>query len=497
MPNSQIKKIDFINIDCDSNYFDTAEQIGLQNTYYFLDKSITSKVTGSNESVGHFSSRRIVKTRSTTISASLYPASSIVTDGSGNSRKILSSDIDIFASSSIDTYKNGVEILREKDWIAGLAKITAGNAGHLYQYNRFGIIEIGATDSLYIQNASSNDSSGAQRKYLMGEWTTTSQLDSSNASRKVYTSKKPSDFFIDTNKFDPVFFVSTGGNASLFSFPIVTNYSRTSESLVLNGIIEVLAIRPAKSRLFSSSPVTNAYTIRCQLGTGNANRRAASDFILSVDYFSPSVANKAVFLDSPGKISNSTDITGSFSAYSEEYSTDENYTLPFEDASYPRGYASSGSSYDGQMAAAVSAFDPSGATYVSRNQKSANCGFVFGDTQAGTDSIVFGDLSYTRTNRDNRRRKRNIISLRDSESFINKETLFNDTNTINFVSQSIEYPSMAPVNHNGPMFNSTVQSEIYKTGAIQVYISGSIKPGNFDVVLYDSIISSKKRLGNL
>jgi len=489
----QTKKIDFINIDCDSNYFDSAEQIGLENTYFFSDKSIVSKVTGSNTSTGYFSNRKIVKTRLSTVSASLYPTASIVVDGAGNSRKILSLDIDVFASSSVDSYKNGVELLRDSDWTAGLAKISAGTAGHLHDASRYGIFEVSAADSLYVVNTSTADASGASRKYLRGEWSATTQQDNSGASRRVYTNKRPSDRFVDSSKFDPVFFVSTGGNADIFSFPVTTKISKMAESLVLNGAIEPLDIRPGRS--ITNKRSIEYHTIRGQTGNGNTNKRGASDFILSVDYFSPKVINKSVFLDSPGKLNNSTAITGSFSAYSEDYTTDENDVPPFEDAVYPRGQKPSGS-YGDQLSAAVEAFDPGGMTYVSLNQKSAACGFVFGDTNSGVDSIAFGDKTFG-DNRDNRRRKRTILSLRDSQSFIPAGGKFNDTNTVHFVSQSIEYPSMAPVSYNGPLMNSTVQSEIYKSGGIQILISGSIKPGNFDVVFYDSIISAKKRLGTL
>lgn len=490
----QTKKIDFINIDCDSNYFDTNEQIGLENTYFFSDKSIVSKVTGSNTAGGYFSNRKIVKTRQSIVSASLYPTSSVTIDPAGNTRKILSLDIDVFASSSIDSYKNGVEILRDKDWTAGLAKISAGTPGHLYDSLRYGIIDISASDSLYVANASSNDSAGSNRKYLKGEWTSTTSTDASGNQRRVYATSRPVDLFVDSSKFDPVFFVSTGGNAQIFSFPVTTRLSKMSESLILNGAIEPLDIRPGRSIVSSKKPL-EYHTIRCQLGTGNANRRAASDFVLSVDYFSPNLRNRAVFLDTPGKLSNSSNITGSYSAYSEDYSTDENLTPPFEDAVYPRGQRASGS-YDAQLSTAVDAFSPGGTTYVTLNQKSATCGFVFGDAESGTDSIVFGDKAYG-GNRDNRRRKRTIMSLRDSESFVKPSSTFNDTNTVHFLSQSIEYPSMAPVNYNGPLMNSTVQSEIYKSGAIQILISGSIRPGNFDVVFYDSILNAKKRLGTL
>lgn len=486
----QTKKIDFINIDCDSNFFDTAEQVRLENTHFFVDRSIVSKISGSSLTTGYFSNNKVTRKRSTATD-SLYPVSSIVIDGSGNSRKILSLDIDIFASSSIDSYKNGVEILRDKEWTAGLVKITAGTQGHLYDSQRYGIINASATDSLYLANEIADDFSGSPRRYLGGEWKTTTQIDASGNPRLVYATQRPTDRFVEKSKFDPVFFITTGGNSELFSFPVTTKISKLSESLVLDGVIEPLTIRPIKQITIKSNQ--DPHSIKSYFGSGNVNRRGASDSILSVDYFSPSVANKAVFLDTPGKLSNSTNITGSFPAYSEDYSTDENYVAPFEDAFYPRGESLS-STYDDAIVAVVNAFDPGGTTYVTRNQKSATCGFVFGDTIVGTDSITFGDMSYAKANRDNRRRKRTILSLRDSESFIKPRTSFDDTNTIYIMSQSIEYPSMAPVGYNGSLMNATVQSEVYKAGAIQVYVSGSLKPGNFDAVLYDSVISAKRRL---
>ena len=126
--------IEYINIDCDSNYFDTKEQIKLRNIHWFMDASDARQLSGSNQVFGLFSRERISKDKQI-YNSPVYPTSSIVLDASGTDRNILSPNIDYYTSSSLDAFRNGVDITQEKHWTAGLVKITAGSPGHLYNFD--------------------------------------------------------------------------------------------------------------------------------------------------------------------------------------------------------------------------------------------------------------------------------------------------------------------------------------------------------------------------
>lgn len=485
----QVKKIDFINIDSDGNYFDSTEQMIRRNTFYFSDRFSATKISGSLTSTGHFSTQKTPNNLEIT-SANPYPTSSTVTDPSGNSRKILSADIDIFASGSLDSYKNGVEITQDRHWIAGLAKLTAGSPGHLQDFMRYGIIDNDAFGSLYTFNTSSTDNSGKSRSVYINDLIFKNFQDQSGNDRKVLSSLNPANRFTEIENFDPVAFVATGGDISLFTYPIVTKSSNQAENYVMDGVIEPLTIRPVVSN-FSINVPFEPHAIRGEFGNGNINTRLQSDQVLSVDYYTPSVDNKSPYLDAVDTIGISTDtglsvFTGVSLGY---FSNDANVVPSFEDTVYPRGEAPP-STYSSDLIQTVNLMKPGGTTYVDRKQDSGNCGFDCEDAERGVESIAYLNLGYG-PNRDSRRKKRYILNLRDSESFISSETKFNDVNTIIFSSQVIQYPTMLPTSYvsSSTYMNNTVRSEVYKTGAIE--ITGSFLPGSFDRVLQDSIIESK------
>lgn len=485
----QSKKIDYISIDCDSNYFDTKEQIVIRNTSYFSDRYASTRLSGSNSSVGHFSTNGPIKNRLTSGSLSPHPVITSSIDPSGNNRKILSSDVDLFSSGSIDTYRNGVEISQDKHWIAGLAKVSAGTPGHIFDNPRYGIIDIDVLESLYVSNTSSIDASGSDRELLDTSAIEKVYKDVSGNDRKIFSTLSPANVFTEIETFNPVSYVESG---ELLTYPIITKDSNQSENLILNGIIEPLTIRPIVSNYSINFPI-EPHTVKGDFGNGNLNHRLASDSVTSVDYFLPKINNKAAFLDAydAPEINAQTEL----GLFSEFLLLDENFLQSYVDEVFPRGQKINSASYGEQLSTAVSGFKPEGTTYVTSAETSARCGFIFGDTQGGCDSVTYGDMSYGQ-NRDNRRRKRTIISIRDSAPFVTQNsTNFDDTNTIQFVSQVIEYPSMLPANYSGSMINNSVRSELFKTGAIQV--TGVNKPGSFDFVLRDAVLSAVNRAGSL
>lgn len=357
--NQQNRRIDFINIDCESNYFDTKEQVKIREKRTFTDTAIASRVSGSSTVAGLFSRTRIIKDDAV-YNSPIFATSSTGTDSSGNARKILASNVDYYSSSSIDSYRNGIEITQDKHWTAGIVKISAGTPGHLYTSTLFGV--------------SHND--------ILGP-----------------------DSFTELDFFDPVKFVETGGDPDFFPYPIVTSGGNLSDALDENGIIEPFPIRPVISNRSISFPYESRAT-RGQFGNGNINSKFSSDSVLSLDYFEPSRRNATPYHD----LISQAGLSGSLimlSANEEAWSrttedslyfiefpdTLDNRVTSFEDVVYPRGVEPN-STTTGDLLDAVNNMPPGGTTYVSRKEKTATCGFVYDNSPLGTDSIAYGGLLY-------------------------------------------------------------------------------------------------------
>jgi hypothetical protein len=347
--NQQDKKIDFINIDCESNYFDTKEQIKLRNTRWFVETTTASKLTGSNFVMGLFSRTRAVKDDAVYNSAS-YTTSSAILDPSGGSRKILSLDNDYIVSGSVDSYKNGVEITQDKHWTAGLAKVTAGTPGHLLDSTLFGVstLHIGSDDT-----------------------------------------------YVEIDTFDPVAFIGQQEDQVSFSvYPIVSKDANEGDNNTTNGIIEPFPIRSVIGGTSINFPF-EPHSVHGEFGSGNSGIRRTSDQVLTVDYYTPKVKDKALYLDAVDMVSLDVDgRTGLTIGPSVGYVTHLiNVLQPYEDAVFPRGEAPS-STYDADMINALDAMAPGGTTYVSGKQRAGTSGFVYDNAPSGTDSIAFGGLAY-------------------------------------------------------------------------------------------------------
>lgn len=485
-----VRKVDVINIDCDSSYFDTKEQINLRSKFHFSDRYAPAKIYGSYVASGFFSNSK--KKHEKSSGGDLYPLQGTVTDASGNSRKILSLSIDTFTSGAVDAYKNGVEILQEKHWIAGVAKISAGTPGHLRDIDRYGIPTTETFEYLNVPNTSSIDSSGAQRKFLTGDAKDLSFTDNSGNQRRIFLDGRPSSVYTEIDVFDPVKYVALGGDPSSFTYPIITKNSNEAENSILDGIIEPFPIRSVISNMSINFPF-EPHATRGQYGNGNHDPGFASDSVVSVDYTATNSSNKAFFLDAVDRLGVSADPTTmvTLGVYNGYINPGRNVMPSYKEEFNPRGESVSG--YDVDLRAALQQFKQGGTTYISKLEKSATCGHTFETNGQGTDSVAYGDMTYG-VNRDNRRRKRTIISLRDASPFVKNNNGFNDTDTINYVVQVLEYPSMLPINYSGSMMNDVVRSEVYKVGAIQ--LTGSLKPGIYDLVLSDSILSAQKRAGD-
>lgn len=357
------RDITYLSIESDEFYYNTKEQVRRKGINYFTDFSIPSRLTGSvsGSATGLFSQRRILKDDQVYNSA-VYATGSTTTDQSGASRKILALNIDYFASSSIDSYRNGIEITEEKHWTAGSVKITAGTPGHLYTSDRYGVSDIS----------------------ILSE-----------------------DRYIEVDVFDPVRYVRSGGDPELFTYPIITSDANQLENYILNGIIEPFPIRPVISNFSINFPF-EPHSTKGEFGNGNINTSFSSDEVLAVDYYLSSasividnasgsrvVTGNAPYLDAVDMMSISAQ-TGSVYVGPPigYFSMDNNKVLPFFDVVYPRNQVPS-SSYDSSMISILLRMTGSmkSQEYVNRKQRSATTGFLY-DNPQGVDSIAFGGLLF-------------------------------------------------------------------------------------------------------
>lgn len=343
-----IKKVDFINIDCDSNYFNTKEQVQRNSVNYFVDTFSPSVDKNTGDAIGLFSKQGIAKD-DVVYNSKSHATSSTVVDPSGNGRKILSLDIDYYASSSVYSYRNGVEITQEKHWTAGLVKITAGTPGHLYKSQLYGYSDVSIVSQ---------------------------------------------DTYYEIDVFDPIKYVETGGDVELFTYPIITSDTNQIENYILNGIIEPFPIRPVISNFSINFPF-EPRSVKGDFGNGNLNTRFATDSVVSLDYYTPGKQTATPYLDAVGVIGvESDDGTGVVVGPSFGYfSIDDNKLPPFEDVVYPRGEVPPTTSY-GSLIDVVNLMPPQETTYVNRKTKSTSCGFIYDNASKGTDSIAYGGLLY-------------------------------------------------------------------------------------------------------
>lgn len=104
---------------------------------YFTDHFDASSVSGSNKGIGLLSRNRSNRSVSTAGHAT-YITSSVTIDSSGNNRIYLSPDAILFTSSSVDAFRNGIEITSDKIWAAGSVKIMSDHPGHMWDNISFG-----------------------------------------------------------------------------------------------------------------------------------------------------------------------------------------------------------------------------------------------------------------------------------------------------------------------------------------------------------------------
>lgn len=470
--------VSVISIESDENFYNTAYQVSKRKNISFLDNSGPSLSEDKNSVQGLFQLKSSFDNGIVQNSPE-YPVSETVIDASGAPRKILSPNIDTFSSSSIDAYKNGVEITQNRHWVAGIAKISAGTPGHLYDKSHYGISEL--------------DINSIADNYAIDAF------DNRYVKINAFDNR-----YVEIDVFDPIVYLEKKTNK--FVYPLVTSDSNELENYILNGIIEPFPIRPVISNFSINFPF-EPQSIKGQFGVGNVNWRSATDSVESVYAYEPSRVNSAFFLDAADvkKMSSGTGTSGSVPIGPPDgyFNPDENFNSPFVDFVDPRN-ESIDSSYDLELISAVSVMTGSSIndeSYISRKEKSATNGFDCEYSSQGVDSLAYRNLTWNPSNRDNRRHRRDILNLRDSESFIKDSTSFNDTSTIFFNNGSnfmtIEYPSMLPLELTASMgIDQTTSSELFKvSGSIRV--TRGVRSFVYEQPLSDSRLSAKRRLGTL
>lgn len=346
------KTTDFVSITFGGNYFNTKEQITRRSIQYHTDTTDAQRVvdvTGNTVGFNGLFSRPAPVRDDVIYNSPVHATASAIVDPSGNSRVYLSSRIDYYASGSIDTYRNGVEITREKQWIAGLVKITAGTPGHLLETNRFGISETSIIDI---------------------------------------------DRYVEVDTFDPVLYVKTGGDPNYFTYPIITSDSNQLENSILNGTIEPFAIRPVISNFSIYFPF-EPHGTRGTWMSGNEAQQLSSDSVVSITEFEPDRLNNSWFLDATGVNIVTGSVDFSITSIPEYINIDQNYIRPFRDEIKARDLPRS-DTYDDELWSVLNRSFLSGTspTYIEYGRMTGGTGFMYNDVMPGTDSIAYGGFLY-------------------------------------------------------------------------------------------------------
>lgn len=245
----------------------------------------------------------------------------------------------------IDPFTQGVEITRQVQYDAGLAKIWSGEAGHVLKPNTFG-----------------------QTKNFF-----------------------PDPGFADIDLFIPQRFLAAQTNSSplwqnVLTFPIIIGDSDQIESFSLNGIIEPLTIRAAAAFSSIDAPL-ESHAVRGNFGSGNSDQLNGSDQVVTVYVFEPK-RQIVGYLDMVDIIEGHP--LNGFFRY--EFTA----LLPFNDERLVRNVPVSQETVkDAGMLAALSVMTGSTSNYISFADRSAACGWGYDNNGTiGTDSLPFGGMTY-------------------------------------------------------------------------------------------------------
>jgi len=285
---------------------------------------------------------------------------------------------------AVDPYVQGVEITRQSQYDAGIAKIWSGEPGHQLRTNRFGM----------------------DKNFF------------------------PDPGYTELDLFDPVRYLRAQENLSplwwnILTFPIITGDNDQAENYYFNGIIEPLTIRAVVAHFSTEAPY-ESHSVKGLFGNGNGNQLNGTDSVVSVYSFEPGREHVG-YLDMVDILNSNTVQSGTFASgswsggvpLSGTYVGEGDFTpvfvptgrplngffrfeftsiLPFVDERLIRNTADK-SQVSGhqspEMLAALSLMTGSTDNYVRHTQRSAPCGWYYDDNGGvGTDSLTFGGQTY-------------------------------------------------------------------------------------------------------
>lgn len=237
----------------------------------------------------------------------------------------------------IDGFRQGVEITQAKHFYAGNSvRIHAGEPGHVLRKNSY----------------------GADRNFLL------------------------QNEFKELEYYDALKYIN---NQDIITYPLVTHDSDETENYNFNGIIEPLTIR-AVAAFFSIDVPFEAHSLKATLMDGNQDITTAASKILNVklkkeNYKIPPWLDLIDMMGTVKKVP-----TIAF------FNDDKTYINPFNDSS---NKVQLSTNLPNDMISAVTELIGSTENYISENETSAACGWMYDDVWSkGTDSIAFGGLGY-------------------------------------------------------------------------------------------------------
>ena len=250
----------------------------------------------------------------------------------------------------IDSYRQGVELTQQKHFDAGIAKIHAGEPGHVLRRNRYGM------DKNFRNNPR----------------------------------------FEELDYFNPEKFLRAQDQASPLVFNVITSDNDQIENFLFDGIIEPFTIR-ARASFFSIDMPFEAHEVKGSMMSGNPDTIAASDLVQTVYLydlkqqlpFLDQYADTVTFAEQKAGQGYASSLVGFFRH-------DKPVIAPFADSRFPRNTVLS-TNYDPAMDAALSLMTGSTEGYINLaiGKRSATAGWDY-DTNSGvgTDSLVFGGQVY-------------------------------------------------------------------------------------------------------
>lgn len=255
----------------------------------------------------------------------------------------------------IDGFRQGVELTQQKYFDAGIAKIHAGEPGHILRRNRYGMDKNFRNDPRF------------------------EELDYFN----------PEKFLRAQDRDSPLYF-------NIITFPIITSDNDQIENFLFDGVIEPFTIR-ARASFFSIEVPFEAHEVKGAMMGGNTDTTWASDQVQTVYLydlkqqigFLDQYADAVAFAEQEAGQGHASSIVGFFRH-------DKPPLAPFRDSRFPRNVPLS-TNYDSSMDAALSLMTGSTEGYINLaiGKRSAPAGWDYDNNSGvGTDSLAFGGMVY-------------------------------------------------------------------------------------------------------